>query len=196
MRRSSGACGAFTTSPTAPSSRLHLPLVRSTTLHRPREPSVSSEPSRKLDTREDVPTVAVLFIDVDELKAVNDRFGHIFGDRVLIRVAAVLRDGAGPRCTLVRLEGDEFAVRAHDVKQESEAIAIAECLLEVFAEAEALNVDDTKVEVPLSICIALGSLRLSRSSCCITLTSRCIRPTTRAPTLGALYSDSSTIGQR
>ena len=53
---------------------------------------------------------ALLFLDLDGLKQVNDRQGHAAGDRLLVSAAAVLRRTAGPRDLVARLAGDEFTV--------------------------------------------------------------------------------------
>jgi diguanylate cyclase (GGDEF)-like protein len=54
--------------------------------------------------------VAVMLIDLDNFKAINDTLGHEFGDRVLTRLSPRLRDAAGPDSIFARLGGDEFAV--------------------------------------------------------------------------------------
>ena len=52
----------------------------------------------------------VLYLDLDQFKAVNDRYGHLAGDRVLREVAVVLRNAALPAAHAYRLGGDEFAL--------------------------------------------------------------------------------------
>ena len=58
--------------------------------------------------------VAVLVIDLDEFKQINDRFGHAAGDEVLVHVAGVLRAATAGRGTVARLGGDEFVIVIHD----------------------------------------------------------------------------------
>lgn len=57
--------------------------------------------------------VAVLMADLDELKPVNDRYGHAVGDQLLVAAADELLNGVGPGDTVARIGGDEFAVVGH-----------------------------------------------------------------------------------
>ncbi len=60
---------------------------------------------------------AVLFIDLDRFKAINDRHGHAVGDAVLVEVAERIRSACRPDDDVARLGGDEFAVRLRDVDE-------------------------------------------------------------------------------
>jgi diguanylate cyclase (GGDEF)-like protein len=70
--------------------------------------------------------VAVLFIDLDDFKPINDSFGHQEGNRVLRKVAEHLRESLRESDVAARFGGDEFVVLLEDVKDASEALLVAE----------------------------------------------------------------------
>jgi diguanylate cyclase (GGDEF)-like protein/PAS domain S-box-containing protein len=76
--------------------------------------------------------LAMLFIDLDRFKAVNDNLGHDVGDRLLVatseRLAELMRDSD----TVARLGGDEFVILAEDIESEAEAHALAERVLDAL----------------------------------------------------------------
>jgi diguanylate cyclase (GGDEF)-like protein len=98
--------------------------------------------------------LAVLFIDLDEFKPVNDRLGHAAGDRVLgavaQRISAAVREGDH----VGRLGGDEFVVIAEPVADLDEAVLIAQRILGEIARP--VSVGTTQITPGASIGIALG----------------------------------------
>ncbi len=66
----------------------------------------------------DMGSTALLLVDVDTFKQVNDTFGHETGDRVLERVASALRDHFRPQDSICRMGGDEFAVIMEEIDQD------------------------------------------------------------------------------
>ena len=95
----------------------------------------------------------VLFIDLDDFKAVNDSLGHDIGDRVLIAVADLLRAQVREQDLPVRLGGDEFAVFVDDVDTE-DLVALAQRLL--VALSTPLPLGEHQVVAAASIGIASG----------------------------------------
>jgi diguanylate cyclase (GGDEF)-like protein/PAS domain S-box-containing protein len=102
--------------------------------------------------REPQPT-GVLFIDLDNFKAVNDRFGHAVGDAVLAELAGRLRSVVRPADTVARLGGDEFIVVCEAVDRDS-AVALGRRMEEAIRRP--LDVGGTEHELSASIGIALG----------------------------------------
>jgi diguanylate cyclase (GGDEF)-like protein len=66
--------------------------------------------------------VGVLFLDIDNMKALNDRFGHLAGDRALIVVADALRDALRDADTVARIGGDEFVALAIGLGQDDRGV--------------------------------------------------------------------------
>jgi diguanylate cyclase (GGDEF)-like protein len=83
--------------------------------------------------------VAVMIIDLDDFKAINDTLGHYYGDQVLKRLAPRLRTGLREQDTLARLGGDEFAVVLDDVPAAYDAVGVARRMLALLAEPVVLD---------------------------------------------------------
>lgn len=79
----------------------------------------------RLARRDPATPIAVMYADLDRLKAINDALGHAAGDRLLIEVAARLRAGCRPEDVVARAGGDEFVVCA-SVADEAGALELAE----------------------------------------------------------------------
>jgi diguanylate cyclase (GGDEF)-like protein/PAS domain S-box-containing protein len=98
--------------------------------------------------------VAVIYVDLDDFKEVNDRLGHAAGDQLLQAVASRLQPLLRPGDTFGRLGGDEFVVVSDRVPNERAAIGIAERL--EAALQEPFEFDAARIEVTASIGVALG----------------------------------------
>jgi diguanylate cyclase (GGDEF)-like protein len=99
-------------------------------------------------------TVALLFCDLDGFKQVNDTMGHRTGDEVLQQVALRLRSAVHPAGMVMRLGGDEFVAVLRDVAGGTEAVALAQQLVEVVSEP--LKVTDGTAVVGTSIGVAVA----------------------------------------
>jgi diguanylate cyclase (GGDEF)-like protein/PAS domain S-box-containing protein len=97
---------------------------------------------------------AVLYVDVDDFKRVNDLYGHSAGDAVLVALARRLAAAVRPADTVARLGGDEFVVVCEDV---DERVALMLGWRVAAAVQEPLEVDGTQHRISASVGIALGS---------------------------------------
>jgi len=96
-------------------------------------------------------SVAVLFVDVDNFKVVNDSLGHEAGDALLVAVAERLREILRPEDTLARLSGDEFTVLLEDVGGTSDATAVAQRMAVVMRKPFILEGQEAFVTVSMGI---------------------------------------------
>jgi diguanylate cyclase (GGDEF)-like protein/PAS domain S-box-containing protein len=99
--------------------------------------------------------VAVLFLDLDGFKTVNDSLGHASGDQLLLAAAQRLTASVRPGDTVARLGGDEFAVL---IDEASEQVATATAARVLKTLEEPVTVDGREVVVSASIGIVLGDL--------------------------------------
>jgi diguanylate cyclase (GGDEF)-like protein len=97
--------------------------------------------------------VAVLLLDLNRFKEINDTLGHQMGDRLLVEVGRRLRSTLPPRALVARLGGDEFAVAVGDV-DDVEAAGTAEELQRALAEPIVLR--ELPIQVDASIGVALS----------------------------------------
>ena len=99
---------------------------------------------------------AVVFLDLDRFKVVNDSLGHIAGNTLLREVARRLRATVRPDDLVARLGGDEFAILLHHVQQPDDAEAMAERLLQALAVPMLIN--GTEVVPSASIGVTFSDL--------------------------------------
>jgi diguanylate cyclase (GGDEF)-like protein len=97
--------------------------------------------------------VALMFIDLDNFKTVNDRFGHKVGDELLRAVAEALRGAVRQTDTVARLGGDEFTVLLEPLEDASDADVVARKILDAFHAP--ITLSGACVQVTLSIGIAV-----------------------------------------
>ena len=100
---------------------------------------------------------ALLFLDLDRFKLINDSLGHLAGDELLVAVAGRLKYAVRAGDTVARLGGDEFTVLVEDVSSEKDAIDAAERVLEALKRP--INVMDQEIRCSASVGIAVCPLR-------------------------------------
>jgi diguanylate cyclase (GGDEF)-like protein len=101
--------------------------------------------------------IAVLFIDLDDFKTVNDSLGHAAGDELLVSAASRLRACLRPEDVIGRLGGDEFAVMVEDGPEvEETATAVARRILDAFVMPIPVGAESVSVYVSVGIVTSLG----------------------------------------
>ncbi|MGE5625361.1 MAG: PAS domain S-box protein [Bacillota bacterium] len=112
----------------------------------------SMERSRPKDS----PGYAVLFIDLDSFKVVNDSLGHAAGDELLVQVAQRLKKCLGPWDILARHGGDEFTVLVGQTQDTEDAVVLAEHILAELTHP--IRLGDNEIYTNASIGIAPGHI--------------------------------------
>jgi diguanylate cyclase (GGDEF)-like protein/PAS domain S-box-containing protein len=97
---------------------------------------------------------ALLYLDLDQFKQINDTLGHVAGDKLLSRVAERLHDAIRPGDSVARFGGDEFVVLAEDIDEPSAAVTIAKRAQASIAQP--VFIQDRMVSVHCSVGIALS----------------------------------------
>ena len=100
---------------------------------------------------------AMLYVDVDGLKAINDSFGHRAGDEALIQVAGLLASGVRKSDVCARIGGDEFAILLENA-DEASAHETAARLIDQIAGCELMHDGN---ELPLSVAIGVALIESS-----------------------------------
>jgi diguanylate cyclase (GGDEF)-like protein/PAS domain S-box-containing protein len=111
-----------------------------------------------LTRRTDVERVAVLFMDIDDFKTINDSLGHSAGDLVLVAVAERLRACLRAEDTVARLGGDEFAVLVEDATLD-QARQLGERLLEAVGQRFEVAGKQVHLEASIGLAFASGDTR-------------------------------------
>jgi diguanylate cyclase (GGDEF)-like protein len=104
--------------------------------------------------------IAVVFVDVDHFKAINDRFGHATGDEVLVAVAQRLGTAVRPDDTVARFGGDEFVVVADGLTGGPAACELVDRLIRAVAEPIAIGDGTDAIAVTISAGLAMAEAGL------------------------------------
>jgi diguanylate cyclase (GGDEF)-like protein/PAS domain S-box-containing protein len=111
--------------------------------------------------------VAVMFIDLNHFKAVNDTFGHAVGDHVLTRTAHRLRAGVGERDIVGRLGGDEFLLICPTIRDSTEALdaarRIQQALIDTITDGDRTVVLSAAIGVTIAAPAAAAQLVITQA---------------------------------
>ena len=119
-------------------------------------------------------TLAVMYIDLDDFKTVNDSLGHAVGDELLQGVAGRLDAALRPEDTAARLGGDEFAVLIEELDEPGAAMLVAERFQRELAPPFELGGQTLKVAASIGVAYPDGAAR--RATSCRTRTWPCTSP--------------------
>ncbi len=97
--------------------------------------------------------VAVLFVDLDKFKEINDTFGHDVGDEVLVSVSTGILGALRSNDTVARLGGDEFVVVAEDLTDDDDLVALVERLREGIGQPVHVRGHDIRVVASIGVAI-------------------------------------------
>ena len=100
-------------------------------------------------------TLAILFIDIDNFKDVNDTYGHVAGDQLLTQIAGALKESVRGEDTVARLGGDEFAILIPRLDKSHDVTHLASKVLKAIAQP--FHVEGGQVAVSASVGVALSS---------------------------------------
>jgi diguanylate cyclase (GGDEF)-like protein/PAS domain S-box-containing protein len=98
-------------------------------------------------------SIAILFIDLDRFKSINDTLGHHVGDKLLIDVAARLKGCVRNSDVVARIGGDEFIIVLTSIKDNSHAAIVAENILQMVSQP--YNIDGHEISTSPSIGISI-----------------------------------------
>ena len=113
--------------------------------------AITAEPDPKLVD------IAVVYIDVDDFKKVNDRLGHDAGDQFLLELAGRLRTSVRETDLVCRTSGDEFAVLCHDVRDDDSCLEITDRLLAVLRSPVSIGRGSVALSASIGIIRADGT---------------------------------------
>ena len=105
--------------------------------------------------------VAVFFLDVNDFRSVNERFGHHVGDQLLATLGRRLQQSAGPNAVVARLGGDEFAVLIEKLEGADVAEELAERFRVVLAQPTTVGGESVSLTVSVGIALSTTTVELA-----------------------------------
>ena len=99
--------------------------------------------------------MAVMLINLDHFKNINDNYGHAIGDKVLREVATSIRSTARKGDTFCRMGGEEFLVVCHNGSTDAKSVVLFAERIRQHVDTQEINIDKTHIKVSISIGIAL-----------------------------------------
>jgi diguanylate cyclase (GGDEF)-like protein len=116
--------------------------------------AVTEELAQRIATCSEGHGIAILFVDLDRFKQVNDTYGHSAGDDVLVEAAQRIQAAVRDRDVVARQGGDEFVVLLSDVADASDAIEISQRICEEFKVPFQIDGRRTRIGVSVGVTLA------------------------------------------
>ena len=96
---------------------------------------------------------AIMYLDINNFKKINDTMGHLNGDNVLIELASRLSNAMRESDTVARIGGDEFVILAQNIKSKADATMLLERIIKSNAEAFSINGNEMTIKVSIGAAI-------------------------------------------
>ena len=120
--------------------------------------------TKSLESNQNQSFKAVIFIDLDNFKTINDSLGHSFGDQLIIEVAKKLNSLSALNKEVARISGDEFIIVVHDIESRGQVESLAKEILIQFDAP--IVIESRLINVSASIGVAICPImRLLQKSC-------------------------------
>lgn len=105
-------------------------------------------------------TIAVMLIDIDHFKKVNDTYGHAFGDKVLRELATSIRNNCRKGDTFCRMGGEEFLMVCQNGCKDAESVFLFAERLRQHIRMQKININETHIQISISIGVAMKATNM------------------------------------